>query len=190
MLIGFMNVPSRASLDVAPPTAEPGDDGIPEDAERVDSGRLDSCGSDSLATEPCYYEVYRATSMVAPAGKDSASPLAALVTKWYICGVKVYNYNGTHVGTLTNNTQTSYDPATQIKPWKLLQGYNTTWASSGYKWSLVTGPTPTPGWNVWADTAKTRSTGRFGWVVPNTNWYTELKFGPGSGWTCRGGQYY
>ncbi len=161
-------------------------DGIPEDAVVVDVQRLDTCDEDSDPNDLCYYVVLKAgPEEVRPSGV--MAPLST--TNWYICGIRAYNYLGGHVGTLTNYTQATYDDVVYDK-WKLLTGFNTTWAATGYSWSNLSGPNPNPGWNVWTYSGSTRSDGKLTWISTWKWYWAKNLFYRYGNWGCTGGSYY
>lgn len=120
----------------------PPGEGIPPGAVLVDAGRFRECRTDVSA---CFYEVYQAVAPGPALASDDLNVLS-INRRPYQCSITTKSRIGTHVGALTNNTWASYDngPPVPNNPWYMNSGYNSTWAASGYRWSNLTGPTPSP----------------------------------------------
>ena len=188
VLMALVPVGLALAQEGDPPLVPNTSDGIPVDAVLVDVQRLDSCGEDAKPDDLCYFELYQA----GPQGQDAEIGVGETrdSTAWYTCIIRVYNQLGSHKGTLTNYTQaTKGEHPTGYKKWKLITGYNTTWAATGYYWSNVSGPTPDPGWGTWEYEASTRSDGKFNSLPQYTWYYVGPSFHTNHYWNCFGERY-
>ncbi len=186
-LLALVPVGLALAQEGDPPLVPNTGDGVTEDAVLVNVQRHDDCDEDSKPEELCYFELYQAGPQE-QASKNSGEGTRS--TAWYICSIRAYNGLGYHVGTLTNNTQAEKgENPPGYKKWKLITGYNTTWAAFGYYWSNVSGPTADPGWGTWEYEAFTRSDGKLNFWPQYKWYYVGAAFHTNHRWNCFGDDY-